>query len=81
MYITSTLSNYCLVKINNKITYDGHINGIDNLHAPYTSLVINSIKYDTLAYKESGAFYFYFKPYKKGMLKFKSDNDIFELIP
>jgi hypothetical protein len=81
MYITNTFSNYCLFKINNKIVYNGSNYYITNISPPFISLLINNIKYDTLAYQENTSSYFYYNPCREGMLKFKSNNDIFELIP
>ena len=68
-------------KINDNTIYNGDAYYFTNLFPPFISLEINNISYDSLTYKEKGSDYFYYKITTKGMVKFKSGDDIFELIP
>lgn len=81
VYVNNLGNSNCLIKTNNNIIYNGDAYYFTNLFPPFTSIEINNIKYDSLTYKEKGSDYFYFKINTKGMLKFKSGSDIFELIP
>jgi hypothetical protein len=81
VYVNYLGSSNCLIKTNNKTMYNGDAYYFTNLFPPFTSLEINNTKYDSLTYYEKGADYFYYKINTKGMLKFKSGNDVFELIP
>jgi hypothetical protein len=70
------------VNINNKNIYDGGVGDIIILSTPYNSVKIGQNQYDTLSYIiNNDGDYFYYKTYKTGMIKFKINNDVFELIP
>jgi len=70
------------ITIDERIMFDGHPVEIVHKTPPYISIDINNIHYDTLAYKtnEYGD-YLYYKTIQYGLLKFKINNNIFELIP
>jgi hypothetical protein len=78
LYIASDLNTYFLFKINNNTIYNGDFSIISK---PYQSIDILGVKYDTISYKEKQNNYLYYKTNSVGMLKFKTENDIFELIP
>jgi hypothetical protein len=81
LYVNYQAGTYCKVIINNKTIYNGYTSGIISLSIPYISLNVLGVKYDSLSYLNSSDNYFYYKKCTLGMLKFKSNNDIFELIP
>ncbi len=76
--LNSEFSNCCLFKINDKILYNGDFSIITK---PYQSIDVLGTKYDSISYKEKQNNYLYYKTNSVGMLKFKTENDIFELIP
>jgi hypothetical protein len=52
------------------------------LTPPYISLKIGNIQYDTLVYKINDiGDYLYYKTIRYGLIKFKTNNNTFELIP
>jgi hypothetical protein len=81
LYVNYQAGTYCIVKINNKILYNGYTSGILSLSKPFISLNVAGIKYDSLSYLVSSSDYFYYKKCSIGMLKFKSGDDVFVLIP
>ena len=72
------LNTYCLFKINNTTIYNGDFSIISK---PYQSIDVLGVKYDNISYKEKLNDYLYYMTNSIGMLKFKSGDDIFELIP
>jgi hypothetical protein len=78
LYIASDLNTYCLFKINNTTIYNGDFSIISK---PYQSIDVLGVKYDNISYKEKLNDYLYYMTNSIGMLKFKSGDDIFELIP
>ncbi|MFZ4796244.1 MAG: hypothetical protein ACOYMA_02050 [Bacteroidia bacterium] len=71
------------LNFNDIVVYDDNVSDFIGLIEPYVSLKINNITYDSLKYFENAArtHFFYYKTYKTGMIKFKIDTNIFELIP
>lgn len=80
-YISTGYYYFFRLGINNNIIYDDGSTSFIILNPPYKSLTINNIKYDTLTYVEKNSNYAYYKTYTTGMVKFKTDNNVFELIP
>ena len=70
-----------MLKLNNQYLYQGTTNSFIVLYEPYKSVTINNRKYDTLTYVENNSSYAYYKTYTTGMVKFKIDNNVFELVP
>ena len=75
-------TNFRLI-FNDINVYDDNVSDFIGLIEPYISLKVNGITYDSLKYfeNETKTHFFYFKTYKMGMIKFKINNDVFELIP
>jgi hypothetical protein len=80
-YISSDKYNYFSLFINNHNIFNDASISFILLDPPYKSVIINNIKYDTLTYVEKNSNYAYYKTYTTGMVKFKTDSNVFELIP
>jgi hypothetical protein len=79
-YESSNYYTEFMVIINDKILFQDEISEFIILTAPYISLDIGKNHYDTLTYSSNNDNYFYYKTYTTGMVKFKIDNDVFELL-
>ncbi len=77
LYINSVFNTNFLIKINNSIV--GY--GTEILDAPRDSVNINGVQYKNIVFVENVNKFFYYQFAQKGMIKFKSNDDIFELIP
>ena len=77
LYINSVFYTNFLIKINNSIVSSG----ADIIDAPRDSVNIIGVQYKNIVYLENTNYFFYYQFAQKGMIKFKSGNDIFELIP
>jgi hypothetical protein len=80
-YVSSSYYKYFSLLINNYNLFNDASISFILLYPPYKSVTINNIKYDTLTYVEDNNNYAYYKTYTTGMVKFKTDNNVFELIP
>ena len=78
LYITSTFSTYCIMKINNKVVYNDHI---ASLSGSSSTLQVLNVNYDEVHYIGDSNTVLYFQFTYKGIVKFKYYNDIYELIP
>lgn len=79
-YRNTFYGNDFMLKLNNQYLYQGTTNSFIVLYEPYKSVTINNKKYDTLTYVENNSSYAFYKTYTTGMVKFKIDNDVFELL-
>jgi hypothetical protein len=80
-YVSSGFYNYFALSLNNIIIFNDASISFILLDPPYNSVVIDRKKYDTLTYVSYNNSYAYYKTYSTGMIKFKIDSNIFELIP
>ena len=78
LYMTSTFSTYCILKVNDKTVYNGHTASIPA--SPVTLNVLNT-NYDNVYYIGDASIGLYYQFTYKGIVKFKYYNDIYELIP
>lgn len=69
------------VTIDTKSFYDGGVGVFLDLTPPYLSIKIGNINYNTLIYKTYNSDYLYYKALQNGLIKFKTNNNTFELIP
>jgi hypothetical protein len=79
-YISSGYYNYFALFLNNNNVFNDASISFILLDPPYKSVTIDNRKYDTLTYVENNNNYAYYKTYTTGMVKFKIDNNIFELL-
>lgn len=79
-YRNTFYGNDFMVKVNNQILFNDASISFILLDPPYKSVTINNRKYDTLTYVENNNNYAYYKTYTTGMVKFKIDNNVFELL-
>lgn len=79
-YISTGYYYFFQLGINNNIIYDDGSTSFIIHNPPYKSVTINNRKYDTLTYAENNNNYAYYKTYTTGMVKFKIDNNVFELL-
>lgn len=80
-FINENYTTRFSLKLNEKVLFENGTSGFILLWPPYTSIDIGKNHYDTLVYNSNNeGDYFYFKTYKTGMIKFKINNDVFELI-
>jgi len=81
-FINENFTTRFSLKLNEKVLFEDGTSGFILLWPPYTSIDIGKNHYDTLVYNyNKDGDYFYYKTYKMGMIKFKINNDVFELIP
>ncbi len=78
LYVTSTFSTYCILKINDKTVYNGHTASIPG--TPDTLNVLNT-NYNNVYYIGDSNNGLYYQFTYKGIIKFNYYNDIYELIP
>ena len=79
-YVSSSYYKYFSLLINNYNLFNYASISFILLDPPYKSVTINNRKYDTLTYVENNNNYAYYKTYTTGMVKFKIDNNVFELL-
>jgi hypothetical protein len=79
-YRNSYYGNDFILKLNNQNVFNDAYISFLLLDPPYKSVTINNRKYDTLTYVENNNNYAYYKTFTTGMVKFKIDNDVFELL-
>jgi hypothetical protein len=79
-YRNTFYGNDFMLKLNNQILFNDASISFILLDPPYKSVTINNRKYDTLTYVENNSSYAYYKTYTTGMVKFKIDNNVFELL-
>lgn len=80
-FINENFADRFTIAINKNTIYDGSVISFLILTPPYLSLKIGNNIYDTLIYKTNDSDYLYYKNSQYGLIKFKTNNNIFELIP
>ena len=78
LYISSQHYNNCIIKINNIIITNGLSNNI--IDAPRKTINILGVDYNYVVNIQNGNNEFWFQVAQKGLVKFKIDNDLFEII-
>ena len=78
LYITSTFSPYCIMKINDKTVYNDHT---ISLSGSSSTIEVLNISYARVHYIGDSNVVLYFQFTDTGIVKFKYYNDIYELIP
>lgn len=79
-YVTEISNVIFSVSVNGKNLYNENFFDFIILIPPYISLDIATNHYDTLTYSSKNGNYFYYKTYRIGMIKFKIDSNVFELL-
>ena len=78
LYVTSTFSTNCIMKINDKTIYN---NSVSSIPGSPILLDVLGTKYDEIYYIGDSSAGLYYQFSNKGVVKFKYYNNIYELIP
>ena len=82
LYINQYSHSDFKINFNDKVIFEENVGDFIILTPPYISLKIGDIRYDTLAYKINAVGdYLYYKTIQYGLIKFKTNNNTFEIIP